>query len=106
MYKCGKFVTMPFQIDIKMKNMKIYGLSLINMTRASVTRGENLTDIEVDLEWAFDYILVNGTYALKGTFNWFKLDSKGFQDFDISVQNATIAYKVNAPNDFLTDRES
>lgn len=79
-----------YQVAIKMNSIKVHGISGINMTESLVTRSENLTDFKVHLLFAFDQLVVNGTYDLKGSFGWWELDSRGFQNFAISMINATI----------------
>lgn len=83
-----------YQVDVKMKNMRIFGLSQVRLDSAQVTRSENLTDLAVDFRVAFDFILINGTYDMKGSFGWWTVDSKGEQSFSISMENATFSYRM------------
>ena len=47
-----------------MSGIRLFGLSAISLDRASVTRNENLTDLNVDVRFAFDSLVINGTYRL------------------------------------------
>ncbi len=78
-----------------MSDMQMFGLSRILLDEAKVTRNENLTDLMVDVRFAFDQILINGSYSMKGFFGWWELDSRGVQPFSITMLNATFAFKVN-----------
>ncbi len=57
-----------FDVRVKMSGMRLFGLSRIRLDRAAVTRGENLTDMAVDVRFAFDSLLINGTYSMKVCF--------------------------------------
>lgn len=83
-----------FNVDVKMHSIKVYGLSGIRLDESAVTRSENLTDMKVRVKFAFDKLVVNGTYGLKGQFGWWNLDSQGFQLFEISMVNATLTYQM------------
>ena len=52
-------------LDVKLMNMKVYGLSTINLTESKVTRSENLTDFDLNLTFSFDALVINGSYSLK-----------------------------------------
>ncbi len=78
-----------------MSGMQMFGLSQIQLGEAKVTRRENLTDLMVDIQFAFNHILINGSYSMKGFFGWWELDSRGLQPFSITMLNATFAYKVS-----------
>ena len=43
----------------------MFGLSGINLAESIVTRNENLTDIDIKLLFAFDELMLNGSYAMK-----------------------------------------
>ena len=73
---------------------QVYGLSKINLDTVDVTRSENLTDMHINLVFAFDSLEINGTYSINGTLGWFSLDSQGEQDFSVTMLNATLSYEM------------
>ena len=83
----------------------MYGLSGINLDSVEVTRAENLTDFRARIVFGFDHLEINGTYALKGYFGWWELDSQGEQPFSIKMINATLAYEMDVdlvhPDDWM-----
>ena len=56
---------MGYKANITMHSMKMFGLSGINLAESTVTRNENLTDIDIKLLFAFDKLTINGSYAMK-----------------------------------------
>ena len=72
----------------------MHGLSRINLDTVDVTRSENLTDMRINLIFAFDSLEINGTYSLNGTLGWFSLDSEGDRDFSVTMINATLSYQM------------
>jgi hypothetical protein len=56
---------MGYKANITMHSIKMFGLSGINLAESSVTRNENLTDIDIKLLFAFDKLTINGSYAMK-----------------------------------------
>ena len=56
-----------------------------------MTRSENLTDMRMNLVFAFDSLEINGTYALLGTLGWWTLDSKGEQDFSVKMKGTKLS---------------
>ena len=58
-----------YDADVKMSGIKVYGLSGINLTESLVTRSENLTDIDIKVEFSFNELVVNGSYSLKVSLN-------------------------------------
>ncbi len=83
-----------YSVDVAMDGMKMFGLSQVRLDSAEVSRSENLTDLRVDFRLAFDYLLINGTYSMKGEFGWWEVDSRGMQSFGISMENATFSYRM------------
>ena len=72
----------------------MHGLSRINLDTVDVTRSENLTDMRINLIFAFDSLEINGTYSLYGNLGWFPLDSKGEAGFSVAMINATLSYEM------------
>jgi hypothetical protein len=72
-----------------MSEVHIFGLSTIRLEESTVTRNENLTDLHMEIRFAFDQLVINGSYSLKGTFGWWDLDSNGTRHFNIEMINAT-----------------
>lgn len=89
-----KTVGTGYSADVKMHGIKMYGLSLINLRDCDVTRNENMTDFDISVTFEFDSLGLNGTYSLKGLVAFWKLDSKGEQNFSITMVNATITYRM------------
>jgi len=81
-------------LDVKLMNMKVYGLSTINLTESKVTRSENLTDFDLNLTFSFDALVINGSYSLKGIVMWSQLDSRGWKPFDITIKKANVSYRM------------
>jgi len=52
---------------------------LFSLQESSVTRNENLTDMKAIIRFSFDSLVVNGSYAIKGTLMWYQVDSKGIK---------------------------
>lgn len=84
-----------YSANVTMRDIKMYGLSGINLDSVEVTRAENLTDFRARIVFGFDHLEINGTYALKGYFGWWELDSQGEQPFSIKMINATLAYEMD-----------
>ena len=82
-----------YKADVNMSDIKLYGLSDIYLDQSSVTRDENLTDLFVDVRFAFDALIINGTYSMKGFMGWWALDSQGEQTFSITMRNATFSVR-------------
>jgi len=81
-----------YSADVSMQGIKVYGLSGINMSDNVVTRSENLTDIDLKITFAFDRLVINGTYSLKGYVGFWGVDSEGVQNFEIVMKKATLTY--------------
>lgn len=84
-----------YSADVQMHGIKMYGLSGIHLSDVVVTRNENLTDQRTKVVFAFDRLEINGTYALKGHFGFWEVDSKGEQPFSIKMINATLTYEMH-----------
>lgn len=56
---------MGYKANITMHSIRMFGLSGINLAESIVTRNENLTDIDIKLLFAFDELMLNGSYAMK-----------------------------------------
>ena len=85
----SRFSAPAYSADVKMFDVKIFGLSTIRLDEASVTRDENLTDFDINVKVGFDEISVTGEYDLKGSFGWFEVDSNGTRDFAINIHGAS-----------------
>jgi len=81
-----------YSADVGMRGIKVYGLSGINMSENVVTRSENLTDIDLKITFAFDQLIINGSYSLKGYVGFWGVDSQGEQNFEIKIQKAELTY--------------
>jgi len=81
-----------YSADVTMDHIKVYGLSGINMSENVVTRSENLTDIDFKITFAFDQLIINGSYSLKGYVGFWSVDSQGIQNFSIIMKKATLTY--------------
>ena len=56
---------MGYKANITMHSIRMFGLSGINLAESIVTRNDNLTDIDIKLLFAFDELMLNGSYAMK-----------------------------------------
>ena len=56
---------MGYRANITLHSIRMFGLSGINLAESVVTRNENLTDIDIKLLFAFDKLMLNGSYAMK-----------------------------------------
>ena len=56
---------MGYRANVTLHSIRLFGLSGINLDESVVTRNENLTDIDIKLLFAFDELMLNGTYAMK-----------------------------------------
>ena len=56
---------MGYRANITLHSIRMFGLSGINLAESVVTRNENLTDIDIKLLFAFDQLMLNGSYAMK-----------------------------------------
>ena len=56
---------MGYRANVTLHSIRLFGLSGINLDESLVTRNENLTDIDIKLLFAFDELMLNGTYAMK-----------------------------------------
>merc|ERR1719376_1752779 len=81
-----------YSADVGMRGIKVYGLSGINMSENVVTRSENLTDIDLKITFAFDQLIINGSYSPKGYVGFWGVDSQGEQNFEIKIQKADLTY--------------
>ena len=54
-----------YKANITMHSIKVHGLSGIDLAETTVTRDQNLTDMDMKLVFAFDQLLINGSYAMK-----------------------------------------
>lgn len=83
-----------YSAQLQMWNIQIHGLSTIHFQDVLATRSEDLTDMDVEMNFKFDHLWANGTYAMTGYMGWFEIDSKGAQPFQCEVANATISAKI------------
>lgn len=65
-----------YTANVNMSGIKLYGISDIVLDHASVTRDANLTDLVADIRFAFDELLINGTYSMIGRMAWIDVDSQ------------------------------
>ena len=82
-----------YSIDLQMWKIEIHGLSQIYLNQVLVTRAKNLFDFDLNVQFKFDKLVMNGTYRAAGSVGgWFgtSFSSDGDRSFTIEFVNATI----------------
>jgi len=83
-----------YQANLTMRDIVMYNLSKAHLKKISVTRSENLTNLEVTAWIGIDLVKANGTYSLQGMLGWWPVDSDGVRPFNAQMYNATLVPKV------------
>jgi len=91
-----------YSLDAKMGDIKMYGLGQIHLMESTVTRNENLTDMNVTVTIGFPKLVLNGSYAIKGKMGYFiPLNYNG--PFAVTIVNASVTHHMELK---LADKDS
>jgi len=83
-----------YQANLTMSDIVMYNLSKAYLKKISVTRSENLTNIEITAWIGIDLVTANGSYSLQGMLGWWPVDSDGERSFQAEMHNATLVPKI------------
>ena len=89
--------SVAYSIDLQMWKIEVHGLSQIYLNEVLVTRAKNLFDFDLNVQFKFDKLVMNGTYKAAGSVGgWFgtSFSSDGDRSFTIEFVNATINPKL------------
>merc|ERR1711973_531712 len=79
------FVSMITTIE----GIEVHGLASMALENSHILRKPDLTDIDMEIKFAFDQIFLNGTYKVQSGFGWYVIPGNFFS---IGMTRCTLTY--------------